>query len=188
MKQQNKRPLEALPAFGSKDGILNVIIETPKGSPNKYKYREDLNLYEINNVMPAGAAFPYDFGFIPNTLGEDGDPLDVLVLMDFPVFPGCLVQSRLIGVIQADQTKDGRTDRNDRFIAVYKKSKLYENFTAIGDIGESMLSEIEHFFVSYNFVRGREFQVLDRLDAAQAAELIREGERKYQSKHRKEIA
>ncbi|HZG00487.1 MAG TPA: inorganic diphosphatase, partial [Chitinophagales bacterium] len=107
---------------------------------------------------------------------------------DFPVFPGCLVQSRLIGVIQADQTKDGRTDRNDRFIAVYKKSKLYENFTAIGDIGESMLSEIEHFFVSYNFVRGREFLVLDRLDAAQAAELIREGERKYQSKHRKEIA
>jgi inorganic pyrophosphatase len=174
--------LKSLSAFNGKAGVVNVIIETPKGSPNKYKYHDDLHLYEINNVMPAGVAFPYDFGFIPNTVGDDGDPLDVLVLMDFPVFPGCLVQSRLVGVILAEQGKKGKMIRNDRFIAVYKKSKLYENIAVISDIGDSMMNEIEHFFASYNQVRGRVFNPLGRLGPDDAVKLIKAGERKYRKR------
>src|SRR5918912_4248095 len=93
-------------------GELNVIIETPKGSRNKFDYDEETGLFKIGGVLPAGASFPFDFGFVPSTVGGDGDPLDVLVLMDDPAFPGCLVAARLIGVIQAEQTeKDGKTER-----------------------------------------------------------------------------
>src|SRR3982750_1608163 len=98
---------------------LNVVIETPKGSRNKYNFDGSLGLFKLGGVLPAGHSFPYDFGFIPQTTGGDGDPLDVLVLMDEPAFPGCLIRSRLIGVIEAEQTEhNGETTRNDRLIAV----------------------------------------------------------------------
>ncbi len=84
---------------------MNVIIDTPKGSRNKFAWDKNRTLFELSGVLPAGAIFPYDFGFIPGTLGEDGDALDVLVLMDEPAFCGCLVRSRLLGVIEAKQTE-----------------------------------------------------------------------------------
>src|ERR1051325_7710078 len=86
--------------------LLNAIIETPRGSRNKYKYDERTGLFKISKVLPAGAAFPYDFGFIPNALAEDGDPLDVLILMDEPAYPGCLIPARAIGVLEAEQGKN----------------------------------------------------------------------------------
>ncbi len=90
---------ESLPAFEDDDS-LNVIIETAKGSRNKFKYDEKLRFYRLSKVLPRGMSFPFDFGFVPSTKGEDGDPIDVLLLMDEPVFPGCLVIPRLIGVIE----------------------------------------------------------------------------------------
>src|SRR5919202_6145584 len=110
----SKLNLNELGAFHG-DGELNVIIETPKGSRNKYDYDEELRLFKLGGVLPSGAVFPFDFGFVPATLGGDGDPLDVLVLMDEPAFTGCLVVTRLIGVIDAEQTeRDGETKPNDR--------------------------------------------------------------------------
>ncbi|HEX8201166.1 MAG TPA: inorganic diphosphatase, partial [Isosphaeraceae bacterium] len=97
-------PFDRLGAFAVKTGELNVIIETPKGSRNKFDFDEELGLFKLGGVLPAGAVFPYDFGFVPATRGGDGDPLDVLVLMDEPAFVGCLVPARLIGVIEAEQT------------------------------------------------------------------------------------
>ena len=90
-----------LPAFDDEKKQWYVVIETPKGSSNKYKYDEELETLVLSVVMPEGMSFPYDFGLIPRTLGDDGDPLDVLLLMDEPVFSGCTVPSRLIGVIEA---------------------------------------------------------------------------------------
>ena len=91
---------------------LNVVIETPKGSRNKYNYDENLGLFKLGGVLPSGASFPFDFGFVPSTLGGDGDPLDVLVLMDESAFTGCLVRVRLVGVVEAEQTeRDGETTR-----------------------------------------------------------------------------
>src|SRR5690242_7742786 len=112
------RPFAHLGAADPQSGDFNVIIETPKGNRNKFKYDEELDLFMLSGVLPAGAVFPFDFGFIPGTRGGDGDPLDVLVLMDEPSFTGCLVRARLIGVIEAEQTEDGKTARNDRLIAV----------------------------------------------------------------------
>ena len=84
---------------------IQVIIETPKGSRNKYAFDPEQKIFQLMKVLPAGMAFPYDFGFIPSTLAEDGDPTDVLVLMDEPAFPGCLLKCRVVGVIEGEQGK-----------------------------------------------------------------------------------
>jgi inorganic pyrophosphatase len=102
-----RNPFVDLPPF-SKTDELHIIIDTPKGSRNKYEYDIEYNLFMLGGVLPAGAVFPFDFGYIPSTEGGDGDPLDVLVLMDEPVFVGCLVPARVLGVIEAEQTEDGR--------------------------------------------------------------------------------
>src|ERR1043166_4601889 len=108
--------LEHLSAREPDSGLVRVVVDTPKGSRNKYKYDETLGLYRLSEVLPLGSAFPYDFGFIPSTRAEDGDPLDVLLLGEEAPFPGCLVTVRLVGVIQAEQTDHGKTFRNDRLI------------------------------------------------------------------------
>jgi len=109
-------PLDRLAPF--EDDCLIVVIETPKGSQNKLAFEPRYRTFVLTGVLPAGAVFPFDFGFVPSTRGDDGDPLDVLVLMDAPVFPGCVVPSRLIGVIEAQQLEDGKTEKNDRLLAV----------------------------------------------------------------------
>src|SRR3979409_85017 len=89
-----------------------AIIETPKSSRNKFDYDPESNLFKLGGLLPEGMMFPFDFGFIPSTLGEDGDPLDILVLMDAPAHVGCLIEIRLIGIIEAEQTEDGKTVSN----------------------------------------------------------------------------
>ena len=101
-----------------KDGTLQVIIETPKGSRNKYAYDTEQKIFSLTKVLPAGMAFPYDFGFLPRTLAPDGDAIDVLLLMDEPAFPGCAVKSRLIGVIEGEQIDGKKRIRNDRLVAI----------------------------------------------------------------------
>jgi inorganic pyrophosphatase len=102
-----------LPPFKSKNADLTVIIETPKGSRNKYAYSPEEGIFELRKVLPAGMAFPYDFGFVPSTLAGDGDPLDVLVLMDEPAFPGCKLTCRIVGVIEGEQGAKKKRERND---------------------------------------------------------------------------
>lgn len=166
-----------LPAFDPKTGNLNVIIDTPKGSRNKFGWDEKKELFELSGVLPAGAVFPYDFGFIPNTRGEDGDALDVLVLMDESAFTGCLVTARLLGVIEAKQTEKGKTLRNDRLIAVAANARAHANLQAISDIDSQILGEIEHFFVSYNTAKGKKFRPLGRFGPARARALVRRGQK-----------
>ena len=117
-------PLHQLPARQPDSDLLNVVVETPKGCRNKYKYDEGHGLWRLSKVLPLGASFPFDFGFIPSTRGEDGDPLDVLVLLDEPAFPGCVVPARLIGILEAEQTQGGKTIRNDRLVAVIETPSL----------------------------------------------------------------
>ena len=165
-----------LSAFATDSEELNVIIETPKGSRNKFTYDEEHGLFKLGGVLPAGAVFPFDFGFLSGTLGGDGDPLDVLVLMDESAFAGCLVSSRLLGVIEAEQTeRDGKTIRNDRLIAVAADSRDHRHIASLKDISENLLDEIEHFFVSYNEVKGKRFRPLGRFGPEQAHRLIKTG-------------
>jgi inorganic pyrophosphatase len=114
--------------FDAKSGDLRVVIETPKGSRNKYDYDPDCDCMELGTVLPEGMSFPYDFGFVPSTLGDDGDPLDILVLMDAPVIPGCVIRARPIGAIEAKQKAKGEDwERNDRLIAIAVHAQTHDN-------------------------------------------------------------
>jgi inorganic pyrophosphatase len=164
--------LNKLAAIDSDSGRLNIVIDTPKSSRNKYSFDPDSSQWRLSKVLPEGMSFPYDFGFIPSTKGQDGDPLDVLILMDEPAFPGCLVPGRLIGVLEAEQTEDGKTFRNDRFIAVVETPHNPPEFCSLEEMNAHRLKEIEHFFISYNEMEGRKFKVLARGQAQRARELL----------------
>ena len=175
MQKNQKSVFERVSAFDEETGDLNVIIDTPKGSRNKYKFDERLGLFKLGGVLPVGAFFPYDFGYIPQTLGGDGDPVDVLVLMDEPAFVGCLIPSRLIGVIAAEQTEAGKTETNDRLIAVAANSRVHTDVKSLTDLNETLVGEIEHFFVSYNMAKGKEFKPLGRFGAQKAKKIVEAG-------------
>jgi inorganic pyrophosphatase len=165
-------PISRLDPFED-DETLHVIIETPKGSRNKFKFDPDRGLFELGSVLPAGAVFPFDFGFVPGTKADDGDPVDVLVLMDEPAFPGCLIRSRLIGVIEADQVeRDGTQTDNHRLIAVATNSWAHHDVATIEDVGDRVLEEIEHFFVSYNAAKYKTFTPRGRYGAKRARRIV----------------
>jgi inorganic pyrophosphatase len=166
-------PFETLSPFDPETDDLHVIIDTPKGSRNKFSWDDQKKLFTLAGVLPAGAIFPYDFGFIPKTKGEDGDALDVLVLMDEPAFTGCLVPARLLGVIAAKQTEKGKTMRNDRLLAVATGSHTHDHLRSIAEIEPRVLDEIEHFFVSYNSAKGKKFRPLGRFGPVRARALVR---------------
>jgi len=172
--------LTELETFDPDSGEMYVIIETPRGSVNKFAYDPDNDLFRLKKVLPAGSVFPYDFGFIPSTLGEDGDPLDVMLFMDEPVYPGNLITARLIGVIEAEQTEEGKTLRNDRLIAVGSLSQDYRNVKELTDLDANLIAQIEHFFVSYNQMAGKKFKPLGRPNAKQAEKLLQEGRKRFQ--------
>ena len=121
--------IDRIDPFAENKDDVHVIIDTPRGSRNKLKWDRELGVLKLSHVLTAGAVFPFDFGFVPGTYGPDGDALDVLVLTDEPLFPLCLVQGRLIGVIEAEQTQKGKTIRNDRMVAVAVGSRLYAKVT-----------------------------------------------------------
>ena len=156
-----------------KRGTLLVVIDTPKGSRNKFKYDEELGVFTLGGVLPAGAVFPYDFGYVPCTRGGDGDPVDVLLLMDEPAFVGCVVPARLIGVIEAKQTEGGKTERNDRLLAVADNSRNHRDVRTLDDLHGNLVEEIEHFFVSYNEAKGKRFEPTGRAGRERAEEVLR---------------
>jgi len=156
---------------------IQVIIETPKGSRNKYAFDPKQRVFELKKVLPAGMSFPYDFGFIPSTLADDGDPVDVLVLMDEPAFPGCLVPSRLIGVMEGEQLDGKKKVRNDRLIAVAELSHAYKDWKKLRDLPDQFVTELEAFFVNYHGLEGKKYKLLGCKEAKTALELIKKAQK-----------
>ncbi len=154
--------LKRLPPFDSKSGTLNVVIDTPKGCRSKFAFDMKRKAYVLKSVLPQGALFPFDFGSIPGTVADDGDPLDALVLMDEPAFCGCLIESRLVGVIEA----------------VAAKSPTHAEVKSLSDLSPALLKEIEHFFISYNQERGKKFRPIGRHGPKRAALLVRKQKRR----------
>lgn len=152
--------------------LIEVIIETPRGCRNKYAYDPKKEKFRLKKILPMGAVFPYDFGFIPKTKGEDGDPLDILVVMDEPAFTGCLIECRVIGVLKAKQTENNKTIRNDRLIGVAVVAETHKDLKDISELNGKVKEQIEHFFVSYNKEEGRTFTPEGWEDANTAMQLI----------------
>ncbi len=160
-----------------KDGLLQVIIETPAGSRNKFAFDPDQGVFALKNVLPAGMTFPYDFGFVPRTLAPDGDPIDVLLLMDEPAFPGCAVRARLIGVIEGEQLDGKAKIRNDRLVAVAEANHMYANIRKLQDLPSRWLTELQDFFVNYHSLEGKKYRLLGCKGAEAALRLIKNAQK-----------
>jgi inorganic pyrophosphatase len=166
-----------LKTLHKKDGLLQVIIETPKSSRNKYSFDVEQRVFALKKVLPAGMAFPYDFGFLPRTIAGDGDPIDVLVLMDEPAFPGCLLRARLIGVIEGEQVDGKKRIRNDRLVAIAEANHSYTNVKRLKDLPRHFVKELEVFFVDYHKLEGKTYKLLGCKGIAAAQTLIKQAQK-----------
>lgn len=159
-----------------------AVIESPAGSRAKFEFNRETGLFELHRMLPAGLVFPLDFGFVPLTLGEDGDPLDILVLTEAAVPVGCLLQVQLLGVIEAEQTEevDGRpnTVGNDRIVARLSESRSYREVGRLEQLGSSFAEELQRFFEALNELKGNRFEVTAIAGPERAAELVAQGSAK----------
>ncbi|HEY1502323.1 MAG TPA: inorganic diphosphatase [Acidobacteriaceae bacterium] len=171
-----------LKPIDKKDNLLQVIVETPAGSRNKFAYDPVQGIFTLKKVLPAGMVFPWDFGFLPRTLAADGDPIDVLLLMDEPAFPGIAVRARLIGVIEGEQIekqKGGQKKiRNDRLVAVAEATHMYAKIRRLSDLPSHWIKELQDFFVNYHSLEGKEYRLLGCKGIDAATSLIRDAQKK----------
>jgi inorganic pyrophosphatase len=168
-------PSRLKPLDSGEKEIIQVVIETPKGSRNKYAFDQDDRIFGLKKVLPAGMTFPYDFGFVPSTLADDGDPVDVLVLMDEPAFPGCLLKCRIVGIIQGQQGTKKKKERNDRIVAIEQDNHSFASIKHVGDLGKKFARELEEFFVNYHDLSGEKYRVLALKGPQEARKCIKKG-------------
>lgn len=179
-KKQKRRSLVDPTSLEPKvQNTFQVIVETPKASRNKYGYDPEQGIFTLRKVLPEGMVFPHDFGFLPQTKAPDGDPIDVLLLMDVPAFPGCLVRSRLIGVIEGEQIDDEKEKgkkkvRNDRLVAVAELSHAYKDWNKLSDLPDQFITELQAFFVNYHQLEGKKYKLLGCKDAQVAEGLVKQ--------------
>jgi inorganic pyrophosphatase len=166
-----------LKPIDKKDGLLQVIVETPAGSRNKFAFDPEQEVFALKKVLPAGMDFPYDFGFLPQTKAPDGDPIDVLLLMDEPAYPGCAVKARLIGVIEGEQLDGKKKVRNDRLLAVSEMTHRYANIRRFKDLPSRWLKELQDFFVNYHNLEGKKYRLLGCKGEEVAMRLIKDAKK-----------
>ena len=148
---------------------MNVIIEIPRGSNNKYEIDKDTGLIKLDRANYSTAAYPFDYGFVPQTLWHDGDALDVVLLTTYPLFPGVLVTARPVAVME--MIDSGESDY--KIIAVPTEDKRWDDVQDLGDINQHTIKEIQHFFETYKALKGKpapvEVGAVKGKDAAEAA-------------------
>jgi inorganic pyrophosphatase len=168
----------------TQEGSAVVVVETPRGSGNKLTYDPKLGAFKLDRVLPAGMTFPFDFGFLPQTLAEDGDPLDVIVLLDSPAYPGCIVPARLIGTIEARQKDAGTTDwqQNDRLLAVAEASRAHRSVRSVRDLDPFIVESIGAFFADYHRLDGDAFEVTGNGGVRAAERAVRDANAAYRER------
>jgi inorganic pyrophosphatase len=156
----SSKSLSELPVFDPASKSLNIVIEVTKGARTKLKYDEKIQAFRTEKVLPLGLAFPFDFGFIPSTLAQDGDPLDVIVLSEPGIPSGTVVFGEPLGILECEQTEKGRKERNDRVIARPLDAKSLEPMQPMVAYDENLKAAISGFFTKYNELQNKEFRVL----------------------------
>lgn len=160
--------------------MLNVVVEIPKGSANKYEYDPELDAFVLDRPLYASVHYPGDYGFVPGTLSKDGDPLDVLVLLETPTFPGCVVRTRIIGLLAIiDQNSwDGK------LLGVSVNEPRTANIRDISDLEPHRLREIEFFFSTYKTLEGKKTVTREWRHSKEALDSVVEASERYDGKHR----
>ncbi len=151
-----------------KPGIVNVLIEIPAGSKNKYEFDKELKAFALDRVLYSSVQYPYDYGFIPNTLADDGDPLDGMVIIDQPTFPGCVIPARPIGMLEM---VDGG-DRDEKILCVPAKDPRYTEIASLKDIPAHRLEEIAEFFRTYKNLEKKVTEILGWQDVGRVSSLV----------------
>jgi len=152
------------------NSAVTIVIETPKESRLKFKLDPPTGSYKVDRVLSKGLRFPFNFGYIPQTRAEDGDPTDVLLILDETLFPGCRLDCRILGVMRAEQTEKGESYRNDRILAVPVKDP--DAPRSLEELERHFIAHVERFFASYHQAEGNIFRVLGLGDADEAQALI----------------
>ena len=162
-----------------------AIIETPKGRRNKFKYDPESCLFTLSRVLPEGFTFPFDFGFIPSTLAEDGDALDAVVLMDEPAHVGCLLTVRLIGAILVEQTENGKKTQNHRLVSVPLKTFDYRDVHTLDDLNGPLVEQLTEFLALYNKNSGKQDEILGVEGAERAVQMVQDSSERFRKKNDK---
>lgn len=186
MKSINATHYELIPAFPSKDdrknNVVHAIVETTKGSPFKFALDAKLGIIQFSETMPEGYAWPYDYGFIPQTLGGDGDPLDAVVMFERATFSGCLVKARLLGAIRLK--KNG--EENDRFICAPQRAagvtQPTDTFDTLADLDAATRRELETFLCGYSATQGNAIELVGAVEVDEARTLIDRGHKAFTRK------
>ena len=164
-----------------KKNECRAVIETPKGRRSKFDYDPEIEAFTLGGLLPEGMSFPFDFGFVPSTIAEDKDPIDVIVLLDEPAHVGCVLTIRLIGVMEADQTSNGKATANDRLIAVAVHSYTHERVKSVKELNKSFIDQLDDFFVAYNKSRGKKFKVKGVHGPSKALKRVQEAIQAHES-------
>lgn len=160
--------LSRIPAQPEPD-LLNILIEIPGGSKNKYEFDKDLNAFILDRVLFSSVRYPYDYGFVPNTLADDGDPLDGMVLMDEPTFPGCVIAARPVGMLEMI---DGG-DRDEKILCVPTEDPRYRDVKNLQGIPSHRLDEIAEFFRTYKNLEKKVTEILGWKDIDAVMPLVK---------------
>jgi inorganic pyrophosphatase len=169
-----------LPPF-SDDGDLRVVVETPRGSGAKLDYDPDLKTFTLSKSLLAGLTYPYDWGFIPATMAQDGDPLDVMVIHEAATFPGLVLTCKVIGVLQVEQhSKRKKSKRNDRIFAVPRGSHSEKDLTDVRDLTSAKRDELAKFFIATDELEDKQLKILSWKGPKVALKTIKRGAKAFQ--------
>jgi len=165
----------SLPIGDAAPNEVNAVIEIPRGNTNKYEYDKQFHVFRLDRNLYSAVHYPGDYGFIPSTLAADGDPLDVLVLVDAPSFTGCVMTVRPIGVLKMiDQGKE-----DEKILALGLDNPIYKGVAEYSELYPHLLREIEHFFSVYKELEAKTTRIAGWEDAAKAREIVSECRQRY---------
>lgn len=162
-----------LPAFHERSQFVNIVVDTPKGTPYKLKYEEETGIFRLHKALPLGSVFPSNFGFVPSSLGGDGDALDALIINDYVKPTGAVVLGQLISVLEATQSQNNLTQRNDRLIAFPIGLVSRKPMQPVVEFSPTLKKAIVDFFVKYNELQGRTFRPIRYAGPGQANRIVR---------------
>jgi inorganic pyrophosphatase len=155
------------------NGYIHAVVETPRGSTCKLDFDPDLGVFTLAKPLMAGLSYPFDWGFVPSTKAPDGDPLDVLIIHDAKTYPGVVLKCRPVGILEVEQTSDGKRERNDRIFAVPDRSPVETDLKDIRDLPSRAREEFEEFFRATNVLENKDLKFLGWRGPKHAAKTIK---------------
>jgi inorganic pyrophosphatase len=179
--------LSDLPPFTRED-VVQVVVECPRGAAIKLKYEPPLGAFTVARALPLGLTYPFDWGFVPGTIGDDGDPIDALVLHDLGTYPGVVLPCKALGVVELSQRGDGgKRERNDRVITMPVWHDRLGELERAADLPARLRKEIEQFFLNTTFFTGKKPRIIGWKSPQKALALLKKGEKLYFA-HRHQLA